>query len=824
MLNLQTEANRISAIKGVDSKKKALLGQYFTPSSICEFMSSLFSQINGEVRLLDPGAGIGSLFTSFFEEAIYRGEVKSIKVDAFEVDNEVLGYLKSTKNLCLNQFSNSEINIINKDFILNRDNKFKGYTHVIMNPPYKKIPNSSQYRKALREEGIETGNLYSAFIAIALNLLKDKGELVAIVPRSFTNGMYFESFRKLILKTSSIKQIHLFNRRNAAFSEESVLQENIIIHLVKNVPQRDVVITSSNDTSFIRDEDSGTIITEDLTTRKIPFSKVVKDSDYQKIIHIAPNQSQQKIIDRLSVFTSTLKDVGIQVSTGPVVDFRHKEDLIKNHTTNSHPLLYPNHLKSEVKWPIEFKKHNSIRLSEKTKPYLWINNGFYLLIRRFSSKEEKRRIVATIYDSNLKSRFIGFDNKLNVFHSNKEGLSALQARGLYVYLNSSLVDQYYRLFGGNTQVNANDLRALHYPNLETLEEIGSKFTSNSIPQEKIDSILSDQINRMVDVNTSDSDPLNVQKKIESTIRILKDLGLPRAQQNERSALTLLSLIDLKPNDDWSDISNRPLLGVTPIMDWVREHYGKEYAPNTRETFRRQTLHQFVDAGLILYNPDKPDRPVNSPKACYQITKELFNQLKSFGSNTWTNSLGEYLKVRETLVQQYAMSRDMQMIPLKVDTSNEIKLTPGEHSLLIKAIVEDFGPRFVPGAELIYVGDTGQKVGFFKKDRFADLGLDLNKKGKMPDVILYYEKKGWLLLIESVTSHGPVDGKRYNELNFLFSDGNADLVFVTAFPNRKIMNKYLSDISWETEVWIADSPTHMIHFNGDKFLGPYKPSK
>jgi len=308
-------------------------------------------------------------------------------------------------------------------------------------------------------------------------------------------------------------------------------------------------------------------------------------------------------------------------------------------------------------------------------------------------------------------------------------------------------------------------------------------------------------------------------KVTESGTILAALGMPKEQQNKRSALTLLSLVNLYPNGKWTDIE-RPMLGVTPIMSWCKEVYGEEYAPNSRETFRRFTLHQFVQGGLCLYNPDELSRPVNSPKACYQITDELFQILKKYGTKEWDNLLLLWLGNRETLVSKYAMAREMNMIPLKLDDGSEIKLSPGIHSQLIVDIVQEFGPRFAAGAEVIYLGDTGAKEDFFKEERLKELGVVVDKKGKLPDVVLYYEAKDWLLLIESVTSHGPVDGKRYSELAGLFASAKSGLVYVTAFPDRQTMTKYIPAISWETEVWVADAPSHMIHFNGDRFLGPH----
>jgi hypothetical protein len=310
-----------------------------------------------------------------------------------------------------------------------------------------------------------------------------------------------------------------------------------------------------------------------------------------------------------------------------------------------------------------------------------------------------------------------------------------------------------------------------------------------------------------------------QQLIESANQILVSLGLPRAQQNERSALTLLALLNLQPDRKWEQAEN-PLMGITPIMDWIRDHYEKSYKPNTRETVRRQTIHQFVDAGIAVYNPDKPTRPVNSPAAVYQIEPAALALLRSFDTPMWHNKLTAYLAKKQTLVARYASERKQNLIPVKIAPGKEIKLSPGEHSELIRAIIESFAARFVPGAVLIYAGDTGEKWGYFDAVLLAKLGVKVEAHGKMPDVVLYYPERKWLLLAESVTSHGPVDGKRHAELAKLFAESKVGMVYVTAFPNRAIMGRYLGEIAWETEVWVADAPSHLIHFNGERFLGPY----
>jgi hypothetical protein len=235
---------------------------------------------------------------------------------------------------------------------------------------------------------------------------------------------------------------------------------------------------------------------------------------------------------------------------------------------------------------------------------------------------------------------------------------------------------------------------------------------------------------------------NNNDRLDEAYQILISLGLPRRQHNERSALCLLALLNLTPGKTWAQAEN-PLIGISPIMDWAREQYQKDYKWGSRETVRRQTMHQFVDAGIARYNPDKPDRPVNSPKAVYQIAPDVVTLLRSYGLPEWHDNLATYLSVSQTLVDKYAMEREQNRIPMQIAPGKKITLSPGEHNELIRAIVEDFGPRFAPGSMLVFAGDTGDKWGYFDAVLLAKLGVDVDSHGKMPDVVLHFVKKNWL---------------------------------------------------------------------------------
>ncbi len=267
-------------------------------------------------------------------------------------------------------------------------------------------------------------------------------------------------------------------------------------------------------------------------------------------------------------------------------------------------------------------------------------------------------------------------------------------------------------------------------------------------------------------------------------------------------------------------ARNPLIGITPMMDFFADHYGKRSKPNTRETVRRQTVHQFLDAGLVVINPDQPSRPTNSPNSVYQIEAGALSLLRSVRDTRWDKGVKTYLASVRSLKEKYDREREMKRIPLTIAKGKRLTLSPGGQNVLIGHVIRGFCERFTPGALVVYVGDTEEKFAHFDKPSLKRLGVNFEAHGKMPDVVVYHKRKKWLVLIEAVTSHGPVDPKRRGELKRLFKGAKPGLVFVTAFLDRKAMMRYLGDISWETEVWIADAPDHLIHFNGERFLGPY----
>ncbi|RLK54567.1 BsuBI/PstI family type II restriction endonuclease [Actinokineospora cianjurensis] len=312
-------------------------------------------------------------------------------------------------------------------------------------------------------------------------------------------------------------------------------------------------------------------------------------------------------------------------------------------------------------------------------------------------------------------------------------------------------------------------------------------------------------------------------QVEHARIVLESLGFDKERSNERSARVLLALLQLKPGDSWSS-ATAPLLGTRAIMDWIRDEYGVDYKPNTRETIRRSTLHQFAEVALVEQNPDQPDRAINSPKWCYAIPPRVLKVLQAYGTGQFYELVAQYLREQPGLISQYAAARSLERIPVALPDGRPITLSPGGQNRLIKKMIDEFCERFTPGGQVLYVGDADAKWAFFDEKSLVELGVVVDQHGKMPDLVVYFTAKNWLVLMEAADSHGPVDAKRHRELATLFGQSSAGLVYVSCFPDRQTMRKYLNQIAWETEAWCADNPTHLIHFNGERFLGPYGVTK
>lgn len=306
-------------------------------------------------------------------------------------------------------------------------------------------------------------------------------------------------------------------------------------------------------------------------------------------------------------------------------------------------------------------------------------------------------------------------------------------------------------------------------------------------------------------------------KVEEAQKILKQMGLPTAQQNEISALTLLALSGLGPDNAWSE-ARKSSLGVSKgIMAFIQKHYGRKYAPNTRETVRRQVLHQFVQANLVDYNPDEPDLPTNSPRAHYALTDDAFSAIKTYRTPDWKRACRAFLKTHGSLRDKYGKKTARRLVPVRLPDGSTLELSPGVHNVVQAEVVERFIPRFAPGSQLLYLGDTAKKALYLDENALEKLGIALTEHDKLPDVVFFDANKQRLFLVEAVTSHGPMSPKRYMELAEMLSKCQAKLIFVSAFPTFKEFRKHMRKIAWETEVWVVEEPDHMIHYDGEKFL-------
>ncbi|MEA3412835.1 MAG: Eco57I restriction-modification methylase domain-containing protein [Pseudomonadota bacterium] len=491
----QVDALRRTASEALDERRRAEMGQFMTPAPVARLMAAMFKDLSGEIHLLDAGAGVGSLSAALVEEACrHSHQPTSITVNAYEPEATLARQLEQTMALCSDVCARQGIafsaKVFQEDFIEQATYMLSGnlfsdriqprINRAILNPPYRKIHSESKERRLLRYVGIETSNLYTAFVALTVKLLEDGGELVAITPRSFCNGPYFKPFRKLLLSTMTLKHIHIFHARNKAFMEDAVLQENIIFHAVKGRLAERIIISSSicaKDPQIVR--------------RTVHPREVVNPDDPDLVIHITTTEKEGNIALKARSFPCSLKDLGIEVSTGRVVDFRAEKFIREKPSETTVPLIYPGHFEDGfITWPkLNGRKPNAL-VDNGDSADLLVPSGTYVLVKRFTSKEERRRVVAAVYDpQRFEAKRVGFENHLNYYHINGEGMGRNVAKGLSMFLNSSLVDQYFRQFSGHTQVNATDLRSLRYPTREQLKMMGNRVKNKMPEQGHIDAVI-----------------------------------------------------------------------------------------------------------------------------------------------------------------------------------------------------------------------------------------------------------------------------------------------------------------------------------------------
>ncbi|MFT6925518.1 MAG: adenine-specific DNA-methyltransferase [Psychromonas sp.] len=482
---------RITANKMLDETTRSSMGQFMTPASVARLLASQFDNLDGNISILDAGAGVGSLTTALIERAVNEFHPQTITANAWELESILAHHIEQSfainNEACQERDVPLHTHIHNSDFIQSaveilsarqKGEETVSFNKAILNPPYLKVSAKSKERELLRSVGVETGNLYSCFVSLALMLLADGGELVAITPRSFCNGPYFNDFRRVLLNNNALCKLHVFESRTRAFKGDKVLQENVIFHIIKGQAQGHVEIISST----CADDPVPQI-------RITNFDEVINPNNPDRFIHIVTNDEQADIAQRIGGMPCSLEDLGINASTGKVVDFRTKSNLRQELEEGSVPLIFPVHFTDGyIEWPQDnIKKPNALVRNEATEKQL-IPNGHYVLTKRLSAKEEQRRIVAALYTPDIATGdVVGFENKTNYFHAYGQPLEHFFAKGLWAYLNSTIIDQYFRQFNGHTQVNATDLRVLRYPDAETLTQLGHDV--QEYEQQHIDNLI-----------------------------------------------------------------------------------------------------------------------------------------------------------------------------------------------------------------------------------------------------------------------------------------------------------------------------------------------
>lgn len=784
-------------IASMPKKERKKYGQFFTSKETARFMAELFviPETMSKVCILDAGAGSGILSCAFLERLAQLDWVQTVELTCYENNADILKLLKENMNMfALSYKKDVQIKIITDNYITSQYLDFnqmlegsldpQKYDFVIGNPPYMKIAKDAPEAAAMPEICYGAPNLYFLFAAMGLFNLKDDGELVFIIPRSWTSGAYFKRFRQYFLTKGKLEHIHLFVSRSKVFDKEDVLQETMIIKVkkTKDAPKEIIITSSQSNDDFA-----------DLTSLAAPYSLVVSGKD--AYVYLVTDKTGISVLERLNKYDKTLPDIGLKMKTGLTVDFRNRECLRDKAEEGAVPLFYSQHIKhGQVRFPIQ-KENEYIVTDQKG---LMQDNRNYLFVKRFTAKEERRRLQCGIYLSKEYPQYqkISTQNKINFVDGLTMKLSECIVYGLYVIFNSTLYDDYYRILNGSTQVNSTEINAMPVPELEHIKEMGRMLMESKDMSE-------DNCNRILEY-TAD--------KVEEAKEILKMLGMPKAQQSDTCGYVLLALAGIKQHMEWAAAKNE-WMRIHDMIQFVNTSYST-YAENSRETFRKKALHHFRNAALIEDNGEA----TNSPKYKYRLTEEALQMLKAFRSSNWQEALNQFLEAHDRLMDIYASKKKMTMMPVCIN-GNEFQFSAGKHNALQKAIIEEFAPRFAPGAECLYVGDTIEKDLVKNVRKLKELGFEITLHDKMPDVVLYREDKNWIYFVESVTSVGPMDAKRILEINDLTRNVTAGKIFVTAFLDFSTYKKFSECLAWETEVWIAQMPEHMIHLNGDKFLGP-----
>lgn len=456
------------------------LRQYFTNARLARLMASMMDYKKDDIHILDPGAGVGILFAACIEQiCTLEKKPSSVSVTAYEIDDSLCVYLKKAarmaKNACNSVGIDFSYDIKNQDYLECNDAQ---YSHIITNPPYGKINTNSDARQSLDSAGICAPNMYAAFVGLASKMLTPDGQMVFITPRSFCNGSYFYRFRRMVLESLCLQRIHHFNSRCSLFADDGVLQENVIVHATRDKKSGNVIISSSGDAS------------DYVMQRTVKRSEVILPDDSEMFIHIVPDKLGADYSEKIRGLPCSLGGLDMDVSTGKVVDFRIRGELRFSDEENAVPLIRPFNISDGTMcFPEYNKKHCNFIMAGQKSQKLLVNNGNYVLVKRFTTTEQEKRITAAIWTSDKHpSDTVGFENRVNYFHSNGSGLNLSVAKGLWAFLNSTFVDAYFRQFNGNTQVNASDLRYIKYPSRRHLGMLG-RYVKSQMSQNEIDDVV-----------------------------------------------------------------------------------------------------------------------------------------------------------------------------------------------------------------------------------------------------------------------------------------------------------------------------------------------
>ncbi|MFQ5612223.1 MAG: BsuBI/PstI family type II restriction endonuclease [Anaerolineae bacterium] len=829
-------------LAGRTEKFRKQHGQFLTPIPVARYMARQIGPLKQGARILDPAIGSGILACALIERAIIDRHPNEIQIDGYELDQQLCETAQEAlawATKCAAEVGIAvQTNLDNHDFILDRtpttqldlfapgpinESLFSQYDCIIANPPYFKLHNSDPRVRTTVGHVKGHTNIYTLFMALAAKLLAPRGQACFIVPRSFCSGAYFSEFRRDFIQQAIPLAVHLFESRQDTFKKDSVLQENVILTFRRRQPEETtqleaVTISESKDVSTL-DKSS--------LSRRVLKGRFVGVRNGSFFFRLPTSELDEQIIDTIDKWPGSLARYGLKVSTGPVVAFRARSFLTTIEAVDQNqaaPLMWMQNVKPQrIQWPVsKGNKPQGISLEPEARSLL-VPSENYVLLRRFSAKEGARRLIAApLLANRLPHQWVGLENHLNYIYKIRGHLEIEEAYGLSGLFNSALMDRYFRISNGNTQVNAAELQAMPLPSMEAISQIGQQLVAEENNRSTdVDSIVFAVLRKSgylpADFPTIRETRIRMGK-IQEAQEVLKALNLPSAQQNEISALTLLVLAQLSEETPWSE-AKRQSLRIHDMLLEIKGRYGREYAENTRETIRRQVIHQFEQASIVVRNPDEPTLPTNSPRTHYALSDAAIRTIRKYKSEGWADAVQSFIESQGALFEIYRKRRDQLKVPLRLESGEEYHLSPGRHNELQAAIVEEFGPRFAPGARLLYLGDAANKTLVLDKAGFEKLDMPIPSHDKLPDVVLYDQQRDWLFLIEAVTSHGPVSPKRHFELEEMLAECSVGRVYVSAFPDFATFKNFLSEIAWETEVWLAEIPDHLIHFNGDRFLGP-----